>query len=239
MKDAVAALLDEIAASGQGSFLAVLKTWGRAFSGMLSFPLEGRRWRSTFPTGERRRSSSFRGSTPLSAKPRVGFTRRKTEDTKGHVGRGLSAAGALSRLADPAFRVRFLEAYRTMSSNKDKAQAQGRSFWGPCPRLPRRRRGSGRSRRPSSACRAQASRLDADCRRPAPARCRRSRPLRLDLADSRAPQARSRKWRKGWAARIPCCLPTVCLATRRGRNQARRSPEDFHRQFHKRRRRGA
>jgi len=42
MKDAIAALLDEIALSGQASFLAVLKTCGPLPSpGMLSFPMEG------------------------------------------------------------------------------------------------------------------------------------------------------------------------------------------------------
>jgi len=42
MKDAIAALLAEIARSGQGSFLAVLKTFGDIRSpGLLSFPMEG------------------------------------------------------------------------------------------------------------------------------------------------------------------------------------------------------
>jgi L-gulonolactone oxidase len=41
-RDAVAELLRQIAASGQGSFLAVLKTFGPMTSpGMLSFPMEG------------------------------------------------------------------------------------------------------------------------------------------------------------------------------------------------------
>ena len=50
MKDAIAALLNEIAASGQGSFLAILKTCGPVPSpGMLSFPLEGATLALDFP----------------------------------------------------------------------------------------------------------------------------------------------------------------------------------------------
>jgi len=41
-RDAVQAMLDAIASSGEGSFLAVLKTFGeRAAPGMLSFPQPG------------------------------------------------------------------------------------------------------------------------------------------------------------------------------------------------------
>ena len=50
MKAAIAVLLDEIAASGQGSFLAVLKTCGSLPSpGMLSFPMEGATLALDFP----------------------------------------------------------------------------------------------------------------------------------------------------------------------------------------------
>jgi FAD/FMN-containing dehydrogenase len=50
MKDAIAALLDEIASSGQASFLAVLKTCGPLPSpGMLSFPMEGATLALDFP----------------------------------------------------------------------------------------------------------------------------------------------------------------------------------------------
>jgi len=50
MKDAVAALLAEIAASGQGSFLTVLKTFGDVASpGLLSFPLAGATLALDFP----------------------------------------------------------------------------------------------------------------------------------------------------------------------------------------------
>ncbi|MGO8951830.1 MAG: FAD-dependent oxidoreductase [Rhodomicrobium sp.] len=50
MKDAIAALLAEIASSGQGSFLAVLKTCGALRSpGMLSFPMEGATLALDFP----------------------------------------------------------------------------------------------------------------------------------------------------------------------------------------------
>jgi FAD/FMN-containing dehydrogenase len=50
MKDAIAALLKEIASSGQGSFLAVLKTCGALRSpGMLSFPMEGATLALDFP----------------------------------------------------------------------------------------------------------------------------------------------------------------------------------------------
>ncbi len=50
MKDAIPALLNEIAASGQGSFLAVLKTCGpRPSPGMLSFPMEGATLALDFP----------------------------------------------------------------------------------------------------------------------------------------------------------------------------------------------
>ena len=50
MKDAIPALLDEIASSGQGSFLAVLKTCGPLKSpGMLSFPMEGATLALDFP----------------------------------------------------------------------------------------------------------------------------------------------------------------------------------------------
>ena len=50
MKDAVGALLQEIASSGQGSFLAVLKTFGSLPSpGMLSFPMEGATLALDFP----------------------------------------------------------------------------------------------------------------------------------------------------------------------------------------------
>ena len=50
MKDAIPALLKEIAASGQGSFLAVLKTCGPLTSpGMLSFPMVGATLALDFP----------------------------------------------------------------------------------------------------------------------------------------------------------------------------------------------
>jgi FAD/FMN-containing dehydrogenase len=50
MKDAIPALLAEIASSGQGSFLAVLKTCGPLPSpGMLSFPMEGATLALDFP----------------------------------------------------------------------------------------------------------------------------------------------------------------------------------------------
>jgi FAD/FMN-containing dehydrogenase len=50
MKDAIAALLDEIALSGQASFLAVLKTCGPLASpGVLSFPMEGATLALDFP----------------------------------------------------------------------------------------------------------------------------------------------------------------------------------------------
>ena len=50
MKDAIAGLLKEIALSGQGSFLAVLKTCGSLPSpGMLSFPMEGATLALDFP----------------------------------------------------------------------------------------------------------------------------------------------------------------------------------------------
>ena len=50
MKDAIAALLVKIASSGQGSFLAVLKTCGALPSpGMLSFPMEGATLALDFP----------------------------------------------------------------------------------------------------------------------------------------------------------------------------------------------
>jgi L-gulonolactone oxidase len=50
MKDAIAALLAKIASSGQGSFLAVLKTCGALPSpGMLSFPMEGATLALDFP----------------------------------------------------------------------------------------------------------------------------------------------------------------------------------------------
>ncbi len=50
MKDAIACLLKEIALSGQGSFLAVLKTFGPLPSpGMLSFPMEGATLALDFP----------------------------------------------------------------------------------------------------------------------------------------------------------------------------------------------
>ena len=50
MKDAIAKLLKEIARSGQGSFLAVLKTFGEISSpGMLSFPMEGATLALDFP----------------------------------------------------------------------------------------------------------------------------------------------------------------------------------------------
>lgn len=51
-REAVAALLDEIRRSGQGSFLAVLKTFGDMPSpGMLSFPLPGTNLALDFPNG--------------------------------------------------------------------------------------------------------------------------------------------------------------------------------------------
>jgi FAD/FMN-containing dehydrogenase len=53
MKDAVTALLAEIAKSGQGSFLAVLKTFGPLPSpGVLSFPMEGATLALDFPNRE-------------------------------------------------------------------------------------------------------------------------------------------------------------------------------------------
>jgi FAD/FMN-containing dehydrogenase len=51
-REATAALLDEIRRSGQGSFLAVLKTFGEAASpGMLSYPLAGANLALDFPNG--------------------------------------------------------------------------------------------------------------------------------------------------------------------------------------------
>lgn len=105
MRDGIAALMTEITRSGQGSFLAVLKTFGSLTSpGFLSFPMEGATLALDFPNrGER----TLRLFTRLDAIVREGRGRLYAAKD-GRIPRDMWARGyaALDRYVpqiDPAF----------------------------------------------------------------------------------------------------------------------------------------
>lgn len=110
-KDATAALLDVIAGSGQGSFLAVLKTFGSKSSlGMLSFPRPGTTLALDFPNRGKETETLFQQLDSIVASAGGALYPAKDARMPAEMFRsGYPAWEEFSRYIDPAFSSNFWE----------------------------------------------------------------------------------------------------------------------------------